>query len=202
MLLKKVMVEETRGETVIACSNFSLRQASTPILPLSFWRPWEASCEATGREGSGEATARLSSEGMTPPALVMPPRNEVRSTVRKVGRRLQRLLNFQATLEKEKGLPLSRWQRRLEFGEEGDATFINKPGSHRKKGRRRGWVWEVEASVPKLWGSKVKANRCNPQPNTPGYRELEASKHNTLLVHSSLSLGGWDGGGHRGFCYT
>ena len=115
--------------------------------------------------------------------------------MRKVGRRLQR------PLEKEKRLPPSRWQRRLEFGKEGDATF-NKPVSHRKKKKRRGGVWDVEASVPKLWGSKVEADRCNPQINTPRYRDLEASKHKPVLLHSSLYPGGWDGGGHRGFCYV
>ena len=81
--MTKVCVEEYMGVTVIARSNFSLRQTSTPILPLAsvsdyttFWGPWEASCEATDvRKRYGEATTRLSSEGMTPPALVTPPRN-------------------------------------------------------------------------------------------------------------------------------
>ena len=52
---EEVLVEETLGEEVEARSNhFSLRQASTPTphlpstsTPVTFWRPWEGSCEAT-----------------------------------------------------------------------------------------------------------------------------------------------------------
>ena len=105
---------------------------------------------------------------LQPPALVMPPREEVKSTGRKVGRRLRRLLTFQATLEKEKGLPPSRWQRRLEFGEEGEATFLNTPGRHRRKRRRRGGVEEVEAGGPTLRRSRVKEARYISSPNTSG----------------------------------
>ena len=105
-----------------------------------------------------------------------------------MGRRLQRLLIFQATLEKEKGMPPSRWQRRLEFGREGEATLIKKPVSHRRKGKIRGRVevGELEASSPKL----------------REYGELKTSNIKSLLLHSSLYPGGWDGGGHRGFCFS
>ena len=148
----EVLVEETLGEKAMARSNLYLRPASTPKVPLPpisttpiFWRPWEASCEPTARrKWSGEATTTttlLSSVGVTPPALVTPPREEVKSTGRKVGRRLRRLLTFQATLEKEKGLPPSRWQRRLHFGEEGEATFLNTTGT--PVSRRRKW-WRRE----------------------------------------------------------
>ena len=136
--------------------------------------------------------------GVTPPALVTPSREEVRSTGRKVGRRLRRLLTFQATLEKEKGLPPSRWQRRLETGEEGEATLLNTPVSHRRRGRRRGGMGEAEASSPKLRRSRVE---CTNTPYTPGGRGLEASRYSSTLLHSSLTPGGWDGGGHRAFCW-
>ena len=124
---KEVLVEETLGEKAMArSSNLYLWQASTPKVPLPplstppiFWRPWEASCEPTARRKcSDEAittTTLLSSVGVKPPALVTPPREEVKRTGRKVGRRFRRLLSFQATLEKENGLPPSRWQRRLQF---------------------------------------------------------------------------------------
>ena len=126
---------------------------------------------------SCEATTLLSHEGVNPPALVTPPREEVKSTGKKVGRRLRRLLTFQATLEKEKGLPPSRWQRRLQFGEEGDATFLNTTGtpvSHRRKWWRREGMGAVEASGPR-W-SRVEKNSLHP--------------------------GVWDGGGHQVFCYS
>ena len=86
LMVEKVLVEETSEVEVIARStNFSLRQASTPTMPLSaispstsFWRPWEDSCEATAvKKPSGEATTQLSSEGVTPPSLVTPPREKV-----------------------------------------------------------------------------------------------------------------------------
>ena len=206
-VLEEGLVEKKLGEEVEARSNsFSLRQASTPSPSLpptspstSFWRPWEGSCEATAAsEWSGEATTHLSSVGVTPPALVTPSREEVRSTGRKVGRRLRRLLTFQATLEKEKGLPPSRWQRRLETGEEGEATLLNTPVSHRRRGRRRGGMGEAEASSPKLRRSRVE---CTNTPYTPGGRGLEASRYSSTLLHSSLTPGGWDGGGHRAFCW-
>ena len=116
--------------------------------------------------------------GVPHPALVTPPREEeVRCTGRKVGRRLRRLLTFQATLEKEKGLPPSRWQKTLEFGEEGEATLLNTPVSRRRRGRRSGGVRSADASSPWLRRGRVE--------------EV-----------SSLSPGGWDGGGHRGYCFS
>ena len=118
-----------------------------------------------------------------------------------MGRRLQRLLTLQATLEKEKGLPPSRWQKRLELGEEGEATFLNTPVSHRRKGRRRGGVGEAEASSPRLRGSRVEEVRYTFSPHKPGYGGLEASRYNPLLLHSSFTPGVWDGGGHRSFCH-
>ena len=53
--------------------------------------------------------------------------------------------------------------------EEGEATFLNTPGRHRRKGRRQGGVEEVEASAPKQWGSRVKEVRYIPSPNTSEY---------------------------------
>ena len=202
---KKVQAEEVQVEEteVIARSNhLSLRLASTSLPSTTFWRPWEASCEATAaREWSGEATTLLSNLVVTPPPLVTPPKEEERTMGRKVGRRLQRLLTFQATLEKEKGLPPSRWQKRLELGEEVEATFLNTPVSHRKKGRRRGEFGEAEASSPGLRGSRVEDVRYTFSPHKPGYGGLEASRYNPLLLHSSFTPGVWDGGGHRSFCY-
>ena len=210
LMVEKVLVEETSEVEVIARStNFSLRQASTPTMPLSaispstsFWRPWEDSCEATAvKKPSGEATTQLSSEGVTPPSLVTPPRERVYGTGRKVGRRLQRLLTFQSTLTKEKGLPPSRWQRRLEFGEEGEATFLSTPVSHRRKKRRRGGVPQVETSTPQLREDIVE-DRGTPSHHAPWFKGLEASRHNKILLHSALQPGVWDGGGgQRGFCY-
>ena len=211
-VLEEGLVEKKLGEEVEARSNsFSLRQASTPSPSLpptspstSFWRPWEGSCEATAAsEWSGEATTHLSSVGVTPPALVTPSREEVRSTGRRVGRRLRRLLTFQATLEKEKGLPPSRWQRRLEFGGEGEATYPSTPVSRRRRGRRRVGLGGAEASSPQLrrQRSRVEEDWCTPSPHLPRHGGLEASRDNSSLLHSSLSPGGWGVGGHRGFCY-
>ena len=126
---------------------------------------------------------------------------EVRSRGRKAGRRLQCLLTFQATLEKEKGLPPSRWQKTLEFGEEGEATLLNTPVSHRRRGRRSGGVRSADASSPWLRRGRVEEVRCNSSPPKLGDSGLEASRHNHILLHSSLSPGGWQGGGHRGYCY-
>ena len=61
---EEVLVEETQGVKAMARSNLYLRQASTPKVPLPynstspiFWRPWEATCEATARRSwSGEVT--------------------------------------------------------------------------------------------------------------------------------------------------
>ena len=61
---------------------------------------------------------------------------------------------------------------------------------------------EFEASSPKLRGMKVQEVMGTTVPHVkPEYWELETRKINSLLLHSSLSPGGWDGGGHRGFCY-
>ena len=197
--VEKVQVEETQ---VIACSkHLSLRQSYTSLPSTTFFRPWEASCEATAaREWTGDATTAEQPGGDTSP-LVTPPRNEERTTGRKVGRRLQRLLTFQATLEKEKGLPPSRWQKRLELGEEVEASFLNTPVSHRRKGRRRGGFGEAEASSPRLRGSRVEEVGYTFSPHKPGYGGLEASRYNPLLLHSSFTPGVWDGGGHQSFCY-
>ena len=89
----------------------------------------------------------------------------------------RRLLTFQATLEKEKGLPPSRWQRKLKFEEEGEATFLNTtrtPVSHRRKGWRREGVGVREASCPELRRRRVS---------------------------NSLHPGVWDGGGNHVYCY-
>ena len=51
---------------------------------------------------------------------------------RGLGKNMRRLLEFQSTLEREKGLPPSQWVARLEGGE---ATPV--PVSHRNRGRRR-----------------------------------------------------------------
>ena len=202
LMVEKVLVEETSEVEVIARStNFSLRQASTPTMPLSaispstsFWRPWEDSCEATAvKKPSGEATTQLSSEGVTPPSLVTPPREKVYGTGRKLERRLQRLLTFQSSLTKEKGLPPSWWQKRLEFGEEGEATFLSTPVSHRRKKRRRGGVLHVETSTPQL-REDIEKNRGTPSHHTPWFKGLEVSRHNTILLHSALQPGVWDGG--------
>mgnify|MGYP007123633899 CR=1 FL=1 len=134
--------------------------------------------------------------------MVTPPRQEERRTGRKVERRLQRLPNFQATLKKENGLPPIRWQKRLEFGEEGDATFLRKPVSHRRKGRRREEVMEAEASFQMLRGDKLEEDKCTSSPHTPGNMGLEASIYNQVVLHSFLSPGPWYGGRHRGFCYS
>ena len=64
----------------------------------------------------------------------------------------------------------------LQFGEEGEATFLNTTGRHRRKRRRRAGVEEVETSGPMLRGSRVKEARYIPSPNTSGYWGLEASK--------------------------
>ena len=137
VLVEKVQVEET--QVIARSKHLSLRQSYTSLPSTTFFRPWEASCEATAaREWSGDATILLSNQVVTPPPLVTPPRKEERTMGRKVGRRLQRLLTFQATLEKKKGMPPSRWQKRLELEEEVEATFLNTPASHRRKKRRRG----------------------------------------------------------------
>ena len=74
--------------------------------------------------------------------------------------------------------------------------------SHRRKGRRREEVMEAEASFQMLRGGKLEEERCTSSPHMPGYMGLEASKYNLVVLHSSLSPGPWDEGGHRGFCYS
>ena len=118
-----------------------------------------------------------SSEGVTPPALVPTPREDGRNTGGKVGRRLRRLLRFQATLEKEKGLPPSRWQRRLEFGEEDEATFFNIPASCRRIAR----LGEAKVSSPRR-RSRVEDVQYTTPKQRPGYRGLEATRQTQLLV--------------------
>ena len=65
---EEVGVEEVVVDKNLARSNsYTLRHSSTPTLHLpsispstTFWRLWEASCEATAvREWSGEATTLL-----------------------------------------------------------------------------------------------------------------------------------------------
>ena len=106
---------------------------------ILFWRPWEevSCCEATTiHEHNCEATSLLSSKPVTPPLLVTPPnRSQVKATTkRNMTRNMRRLLDFQVTLENEKGLPPSRWVTRLDENlERGDATPIL--GSPRKRTR-------------------------------------------------------------------
>ena len=165
--VEKVQVEET--QVIARSKHLSLRQSSTSLSSTTFWRPWEASCEATAvREWSGDANTLLSNQVVTPPPLVTPPREEQRTMGSKVGRRLKRLLTFQATLEKEKGLPPSRWQKRLELGVVCEATFLDTPVSHRRKGRRRGGFGEVEASSPRLREGRVEEVRHTPSTHRPG----------------------------------
>ena len=60
---------------------------------------------------------------------------------------------------------------------------------------------EVEASLPKLRGSRFEEVRRKSSPQIPGYRRLEASRNNPAMLHSYLYPGGWNGGVHLGFCY-
>ena len=88
-------------------------------MTTTFWRPWEFSCEATAEEElSCDATSLLSHQPVTPPLLVTPPcrRNEEFTSGKKLGRTMKRLLDFQATLEKERGLPQSQWLASLGRG--------------------------------------------------------------------------------------
>ena len=78
-------------------------------------------------------------------SVTPPNRSKVKATPKKnMTRNMQRLLDFQVTLEKEKGLPPSRWLTRLgENLARGDATPIL--GSPRNRRRKR-VIGEVEAN--------------------------------------------------------
>ena len=72
-----------------------------------------------------------------------------------------------------------------------------------RRGRRGGGVGDAEASSPQLRrGSREEEVRCTALPNTPWDGGLEASRENPTLLHGSLFPGGWDGGGHRAYCFT
>ena len=165
-----------------------------------FWRPWEevSCCEAT----TIHATSLLSSKPVTPPLLVTPPiRSQVEATPkRKMTRNMQRLLDFQVTLEKEKGLPPSRWLTRLgENLARGDATPIL--GSPRNRRRRRG-IGNVEASSPDLRGGPCGVGRgqCQNLPTLDSSCEVViASRPDFPMLHTATE----DGSSlqRRAFCW-
>ena len=173
-----------------------------------FWRPWENSCEATADLNlSCDATTLLSSEPITPPLLVTP---SCRSRELEIGeirlsRNMKRLLDFQSTLEREKGLPPSQWLRRLERGE---ATPV--PVSHRNQmmdrgsRRRRREMGDAEASSPilrgGLGGMGAGKGECLILPLGDNFSEIvNASRTNLSMLHTTpLAQTGWQ---RRAFCW-
>ena len=154
-----------------------------------FWRPWEISCEATAElDLSCDATTHLSSKPLTPPLLVTPSsgRKEEEIMGRGLGRNMRRLLEFQSTLERERGLPPSQWLARLKGGE---ATPV--PVSHRKRGRRRRIeMGDAEASSPNLRGGSggmgIGRGQCPTSPLVDTFSEfVTASRSNTSMLHTT-----------------
>ena len=172
-----------------------------------FWRPWEISCEATADlDLSCDATTLLSSKPLTPPLLVTPScgSKEEKIMDRRLGRNMRRLLDFQSTLERERGLPPSKWLTRLEGGE---ATPV--PVSHRNQmrhrvRRRRIEMGDAEASSPNLRGGSggmgIGRGQCPTSPLVDTFSEfVNASRSNISMLHTTpLVETGWQ---RRGFCW-
>ena len=166
----------------------------------TFWRPWEFRCEATAEdELSCEATSLLSHQPVTPPLLVTPPcrRTEEFTPGRRMGRNMKRLLDFQATLEKERGLPQSQWLASIERGE---AT--PPPVSHRRRSRReRKEVVDAEANSPNLGdgSGELKRVQCPILPLVDSFSDgVTASRSNLSMLHTtSLAPACWQ---KRAFC--
>ena len=174
----------------------------------TYWRPWEFSCEATAEDSCeataveelSEATSLLSHQPVTPPLMVTPPcrRNEEFTTGRRLGRNMKRLLDFQATLEKERGLPQSQWLASLERGE---AT--PSPVSHRTqiRNRSRREMVDAEASSPNLRGGSGEMERaqCPILPLVDSFSDVvTASRSNLSMLHTtSLATTCWQ---KRAFC--
>ena len=177
---------------------------NAPLIIL-FWRPWEEviCCEAaTIHEHNCEATSLLSIKPVTPPLLVTPPiRSQVEATPkRKMTRNMQRLLDFQVTLEKEKGLPPSRWLTRLgENLARGDATPILGSPRHR---RRKRVIGEVEANSQDLRGgsSGVGRGQCQILPTVDSSNGVViASRPNFPMLHTATEDG--SSSQRRAFCW-
>ena len=158
-----------------------------------FWRPWESSCEATAELNLGcDATTLLSSKPLTPPLLVTPScgSKEEKIMDRRLGRNMRRLLDFQSTLERERGLPPSKWLTRLEGGE---ATPV--PVSHRNQMTHRGRrgrikMGDAEASSPNLRGVSggigIGRGQCPTLPLVDTYSEfVNASRSNISMLHTT-----------------
>ena len=159
------------------------------VMTSIFWRPWEISCEATAElDLSCDATTHLSSKPLTPPLLVTPSSGSKEEEImgRGLGRNMRRLLEFQSTLEREKGLPPSQWVARLEGGE---ATPV--PVSHRKRGRRRRIeMGDAEASSPNLRGGSggmgIGRGQCPTLPLVDTFSEfVTASRSNISMLHTT-----------------
>ena len=207
------MAEEEKVRVTIidpACSkpltmqlDVSKPSKEEKVMPSIFWRPWEVSCEATAElDLSCDATTHLSSKPLTPPLLVTPSSGSKEEEImgRGLGRNMRRLLEFQSTLEREKGLPPSQWVARLEGGE---ATPV--PVSHRKRGRRRRIeMGDAEASSPNLRGGSggmgTGRGHCPTMPLVDTFSEfVTASRSNISMLHTTpLVETGWQ---KRAFCW-
>ena len=110
---------------------------------------------------------------------------------------MKRLLDFQSTLEKERGLPQSQWLACLEGGE---AT--PPPVSHRTRIRReRREMVNAEASSPNLRGGsrEMKRVECPIVPLVDSFSDVvTASRSNLSMLHTtSLASTCWQ---KRAFC--
>ena len=98
---------------------------------------------------------------------------------------MKRLLDFQATLEKERGLPQSQWLASLERGE---AT--PSPVSHRTqiRNRSRREMVDAEASSPNLRGGSGEMERaqCPILPLVDSFSDVvTASRSNLSMLHTN-----------------
>ena len=118
----------------------------------------------------------------------------------RLGRNMRRLLEFQSTLERERGLPPSQWVTRLKGSE---ATPV--PVSHRKEERRRRIEMEdAEASSPNLRGGSggmgIGRGQCPTSPLVDTFSEfVTASRSNISMLHTTPQVEtGWQ---KRAFCW-
>ena len=120
--------------------------------------------------------------------MVTPPcrRNTEFISGRRLGRNMKRLLDFQSTLEKERGLPQSQWLACVEGGE---AT--PPPVSHRTRIRReRREMVNAEASSPNLRGGsrEMKRVECPIVPLVDSFSDVvTASRSNLPMLHTTSS---------------
>ena len=114
------------------------------------------------------------------------------------------LLDFQSTLERERGLPLSQWLTRLEGGE-ATPVPVSRRNQMRHRGRRRRIeMGDAESSSPNLRGGSggmgTGRGQCPTSPLVDTFSEfVNASRSNISMLHTTpLFETGWQ---RRAFCW-